>query len=125
MGKNSIQSNLTKDDLIAEIRLTLGADFKREHTVIIVEGEDDISFFNGKLSSNVDIRESFSGKRGVLEIVSLFSDSRVITSLHKESTPHLFTERKCFLHHIHFICGLQNGQQLIRPANQTESSVYL
>ena len=45
MGKNSIQSNLTKDDLIAEIRLTLGADFKREHTVIIVEGEDDISFF--------------------------------------------------------------------------------
>lgn len=78
MGKNSIQSNLTKDDLIAEIRLTLGADFKREHTVIIVEGEDDISFFNGKLSSNVDIRESFSGKRGVLEIVSLFSDSRVI-----------------------------------------------
>lgn len=78
MGKNSIQSNLTKDDLIAEIRLTLGADFKREHTVIIVEGEDDISFFNGKLSSNVDIRDSFSGKRGVLEIVSLFSDSRVI-----------------------------------------------
>lgn len=64
--------------MIAEIRLTLGADFKREHTVIIVEGEDDISFFNGKLSSNVDIRESFSGKRGVLEIVSLFSDSRVI-----------------------------------------------
>lgn len=61
MGKNSIQNNLTKDDLIAEIRLTLGADFKREHTVIIVEGEDDISFFNGKLSSNVDIRESFSG----------------------------------------------------------------
>lgn len=59
MGKNSIQSNLTKDDLIAEIRLTLGADFKREHTVIIVEGEDDISFFYGKLSSNVDIRESF------------------------------------------------------------------
>ncbi len=64
--------------MIAEIRLTLGADFKREHTVIIVEGEDDISFFNGKLSSNVDIRESFSGKHGVLEIVSLFSDSRVI-----------------------------------------------
>ena len=78
MGKNSIQSNLTKDDLIAEIRLTLGADFKREHTVIIVEGEDDISFFNGKLSSNVDIRESFSGKRGVLEIVSL---SRTAESL--------------------------------------------
>lgn len=51
MGKNSIQSNLTKDDLIAEIRLTLGADFKREHTVIIVEGEDDISFFNGKTGS--------------------------------------------------------------------------
>lgn len=78
MGKNSIHSNLTKDDIIAEIRLTLSTDFEHKHTVIIVEGEDDISFFNGKFSSNVDIRESFSGKRGVLEIVSFFSDNRVI-----------------------------------------------
>lgn len=77
MGKNSIQSNLTKDDLIAEIRLTLGADFKREHTVIIVEGEDDISFLT-ESSLQMWTSVSLFRKRGVLEIVSLFSDSRVI-----------------------------------------------
>lgn len=78
MGKNSIHSNLTKDDIIAEIRLTLSADFDRNHAIVVVEGEDDISFFNGKLSSNVDIHESFSGKQGVLDIVSFFQDSRVV-----------------------------------------------
>ena len=73
---------LRKYDLV-ELPMIKGETYNESYstalnTVIIVEGEDDISFFNGKLSSNVDIRESFSGKRGVLEIVSLFSDSRVI-----------------------------------------------
>ena len=78
MGANSIHSNLSKDDIIADIRLTLSADFKHEKTVIVVEGEDDIVFFNGKLHPDVDIHESFSGKQGVKEIVTFFSDDRVI-----------------------------------------------
>lgn len=78
MGHNSIRSNLSKEDIIAEIRLTLSADFKHEKCIVIVEGEDDILFFNGKLQRDVDLRESFSGKCGVNEIVNFFSDERVI-----------------------------------------------
>ena len=78
MGKNSIQSNLSKEDIIAEIRLTLAADVEHKKSVVIVEGEDDILFFRGKLQPDVDIRESFSGKCGVIEIVNHFSEYRVI-----------------------------------------------
>ena len=78
MGQNSILSNLSKDDIIAEIRLTLATDFEHKKAIVIVEGEDDIQFFNGKLCEDVDLRESLSGKLGVVEIVNHFSDDRVI-----------------------------------------------
>lgn len=78
MGQNSIRCNLSKEDIIAEIRLTLAADYEHKKGVVIVEGKDDILFFNGKLHPDVDLRESFSGKCGVEEIVDYFSDNRVI-----------------------------------------------
>lgn len=78
MGQNSIRCNLSKEDIIAEIRLTLSADFEHKKGIVVVEGEDDILFFNGKLHPDVDLRESFSGKCGVEEIVCYFSDDRVI-----------------------------------------------
>lgn len=78
MGQNSIRSNLSKADIIAEIRLTLSADFARKKSIIIVEGDDDLSFFNGKLSPDAEIYESFSGKTGVEEIVDAVCDDRVI-----------------------------------------------
>lgn len=78
MGANSIHSNLSKEDIIADIRLTLSADFDHKKTVVVVEGEDDVVFFNGKLHPDVDVHESFSGKRGVKEIIAHFSDDRVI-----------------------------------------------
>lgn len=78
MGQNSIRCNLSKEDIIAEIRLTLSADFEHKKGIVVVEGEDDILFFNGKLHPDVDLRESFSGKCGVEEIVCCFSDDRVI-----------------------------------------------
>ena len=55
MGQNSILSNLSKEDIIAEIRLTLATDFEHKKAVVIVEGEDDIQFFNGKLHEDVDL----------------------------------------------------------------------
>ncbi len=78
MGKNSIKESLTKEDIIADIRMTLAADFNRVKSVVIVEGDDDITFFNGKLSSNVDLYESYSGKKGVEEIIDTFPDERVV-----------------------------------------------
>jgi hypothetical protein len=78
MGHNSITSNITKEDIIAEIRLTLSADFERKKCIVVVEGEDDYLFFNGKLDSDTEVKESFSGKIGVQEIVDSCSDYRVI-----------------------------------------------
>lgn len=78
MGTNSIRSNLNKEDIIATIKLTLSADLKKQKIVVVVEGEDDIIFLKSKFQPNVDIYESYSGKCGVKEIVTHFSDNRVI-----------------------------------------------
>lgn len=78
MPNNSIRDNLSKEDIIAEIRLTLSADITHRKSIVIVEGQDDILFLNGKLDKDVLIEESFSGKLGVIEIVDSFADSRVI-----------------------------------------------
>lgn len=78
MRTNSIRSNLNKEDIIADIRLTLSADLKHQKIVVVVEGEDDIVFLKSKFRPNVDIYESYSGKCGVKEIVTHFSNNRVI-----------------------------------------------
>ena len=80
MGTNSIKKNLTKDSIISNIKLLLGADINNENVYVIVEGEDDIKFLSKYLNSNVTIYESFSGKNGVEEIVQseIICGSRVI-----------------------------------------------
>ena len=78
MACNSIRCNMDKDAITADIRMTLGADYERKKAIVVVEGQDDIEFFNGKLSDNVDIYESFSGKEGVKTIVATFPERRVV-----------------------------------------------
>ena len=78
MGKNSITGNLTKEDVIADIRMTLSADFELKKCILVVEGDDDIDFFRGKTKENVELLQSYSGKTGVEEIVASFSDKRII-----------------------------------------------
>lgn len=80
MGTNSIKTNLTKDSIISDIKLLLGADVDKENIYIVVEGEDDTKFLRRYLNSNVMIYESFSGKNGVEEIVQskIICSSRVI-----------------------------------------------
>lgn len=78
MASNSIRDNMSKEDIISNIRLTLSNDFEKKKLIIVVEGIDDILFFNGKVSNNVEIIESYSGKTGVIEIISEFDDIRVI-----------------------------------------------
>lgn len=80
MGTNSIKTNLTKDSIISDIKLLLGADINKENVYVVVEGDDDIKFLRRYLNSNVIIYESFSGKNGVEEIVNSknISNSRVI-----------------------------------------------
>jgi hypothetical protein len=71
---------LTKDSIISDIKLLLGADINKENVYVVVEGDDDIKFLRRYLNSNVTIYESFSGKNGVEEIVNsaIIFNSRVI-----------------------------------------------
>lgn len=80
MGTNSIKANLTKDSIISDIKLLLGADINKENIYVVVEGDDDIKFLRKYLNSNVTIYESFSGKNGVEKIVNskIIFSSRVI-----------------------------------------------
>ena len=80
MGTNSIKTNLTKDSIISDIKLLLGADINKENVYIVVEGDDDIKFLRKYLHSNVIVYESFSGKNGVEEIIhsKIICSSRVI-----------------------------------------------
>lgn len=80
MAINSIKDNLTKEFIISDIKLCIGADIKKEKIYLLVEGEDDIKFLKTFLSDNVYISESYSGKSGVECIVDeVFpDDNRII-----------------------------------------------
>lgn len=80
MESNSIKDNLSKEDMISDILLCLGADIHRERIYLLVEGEDDIKFLRPFLSDNIYIYESYDGKNGVEYIVSecFSTNARVI-----------------------------------------------
>ena len=80
MENNSIRSNLSKDDIISDIILSMGADIYTKNIYILLEGQDDISFLHPFLAENVLLYESYDGKDGVETIVSKrFADNdRVI-----------------------------------------------
>ena len=65
MESNSIKDNLSKEDMISDILLCLGADIHRENIFLIVEGDDDIKFLRSFIADNVHIYESYDGKSGV------------------------------------------------------------
>ncbi|WP_342419635.1 hypothetical protein [Paenibacillus sp. FSL H8-0168] len=72
---NSVRDNMSKEDIVSEIKLSIGADIKKEYTYLLVEGSDDIKFWRGITSEKVLIFESFSGKNGIKEIVEEFFDT--------------------------------------------------
>jgi len=69
MESNSIKDNLSKEDMISDILLCLGADIHKENIYLLVEGKDDIKFLRPFLTDNVYIYESYDGKNGVEYIV--------------------------------------------------------
>ncbi|OPF52509.1 hypothetical protein BH721_04440 [Clostridium baratii] len=83
MGKNSIRSKITKKDIISEIKLFSSAN--KEKKVIIVEGIDDYKFIRKFIKNDVLLKESFSGKDGVIAIKEFFEkDSNIIGILDKD-----------------------------------------
>ena len=80
MESNSIRDNLSKEDMISDIVLSLGADINKKQVFLVVEGEDDIKFLRAFLADNVFVYESYNGKHGVEYIVEDYfkNDERVI-----------------------------------------------
>lgn len=80
MENNSIKDNLSKEDMISDILLCLGADIHRENIYLVVEGSDDIKFLRSFLADNVYIYDSYDGKSGVEYIVGgrFATNNRVI-----------------------------------------------
>lgn len=74
--ENSIQCNISEEDLISEVRMLLGDDFQDEKIVVIVEGISDFRLLKKILDEEkFTICESISGKEGVIKIAcTVFKD---------------------------------------------------
>ncbi len=83
---NSITANITREDMIAEIKLLLDADITHKKVVIVVEGLDDIKFINSMcFDSDNTVMQSYSGKIGVLDIIDNYKEEkRVIAILDRD-----------------------------------------
>ena len=102
MEDNSIRINLKREDIISEIRLLCGEDYKKVKTFVIVEGDDDLKFIKNKFNSKAYGFESFSGCDGVEEIVNYFqSDKRVIGIRDKDYSNLISGSNKIFLYDYH------------------------
>lgn len=105
MGNNSIRSNLTKEYIVSDLKLSLAEDIYKEKVFVIVEGEDDIKFLKSYFKYDTAILyESYDGKNGVSEIVKKFypNDRRVIgirdrDYLEREESPKIFFYDNCCL----------------------------
>ena len=80
MENNSIKDNLSREDIISDIILSMGADIEGENVYLIVEGDGDVNLLRSFLSGNVNLYESYGGKNGVefLVVDRFGNDNRVI-----------------------------------------------
>ena len=78
MGANSIRANLSKEDIISDINLMKSSPMFHQSIFLVVEGKDDLIFFQNRIKNDVNLYESFSGCCGVREIVEFFSANNII-----------------------------------------------
>ena len=81
MIMDSITENTKLDDKISEIEAELNADIYNKIQIVVVEGSDDVQFVKNNFQmQNVIVKESFSGKADLTNIVEspLLMDKRVI-----------------------------------------------
>lgn len=81
MGTNSILANLDSNDMISNIKLQLGENLSKEKVFLVVEGVDDTKFFKSLTKNNIVICESYSGKKGIEEILLHFKNNKRILGI--------------------------------------------
>ena len=77
---DSIREHLSKDSLVAELKMQLSSPQNLNRTMILFEGEDDISVFNSLIDNDgCMLFESYGGKAALNEIItSIINDKRLI-----------------------------------------------
>ena len=77
---DSIREYETLEDVITTLRMELSNDLEGKLSIVLVEGEDDISFVNRIFEKDVVCFESPSGKEGVRKLVEAedIADCRII-----------------------------------------------
>lgn len=70
MQNDSIRENLSKEDIVATIKLEINASVDKKVAIVLVEGQDDIDFVANILCDGVICYESFSGKHGLDELLA-------------------------------------------------------
>ena len=83
---NSIRAQLSKDDLLAEIRMQLSSPLNEHKTFLAFEGLDDIYLFESLVNTDeCFLYESYGGKEALREIVeNHFLDKRIIAIRDKD-----------------------------------------
>ncbi|PKM65354.1 MAG: hypothetical protein CVU95_15575 [Firmicutes bacterium HGW-Firmicutes-2] len=94
---NSIRENLTKEDIISEIKLCMSGDVYKKNVYVLLEGSDDIKFIKRFVSDNVYLFESYSGRDGVFKIIEdyFYGNNHVIAIVDRDyisdnSVPSIF-----------------------------------
>ena len=114
MMANSILSNLTAENTVAEIRLLLSADIKKKRTVALFEGEDDIKVFRFLLSPNVTLIKAYGASTTVDKLIpkNFPNEPRVIGIRDKD-----YQEKK--LHDKIFYCDNCNCEMMLVSDDET------
>lgn len=77
---DSIRENESLQDMVDTLRLELSQDISHKLRVVIVEGDDDVSFVKNVFEPNVCVYESISGKQDVKNLIESMElqDERII-----------------------------------------------
>ena len=119
MVSNSIYSSLSKDDMLAELKLQLSSPNNIKKTFVILEGVEDITLFSPLLSKDCSIFESYGGKQALEETINTcFQDKRVIGIRDRD---YLLTTSNNRI----FFCDYCNAEMMIISNEQGFSNVLL
>ena len=93
---DSIRENEKLEDMVTTLKMELDNDIEHNLNIVLVEGKDDNKFIRRIFSNRVTCYESFSGKRGLQELIQhdRIKDSRIIAIRDKDySNPADYPER--------------------------------
>lgn len=102
MSADSIFSHLTAENTVAEIDFILSADYRRERTVVLLEGEDDVKVFRFLVSDDVTLIKAYGASTTVDKLIpSAFPDERRVIGirdhdyLKRRTHPRIFWCDRC------------------------------